>query len=148
MRGIVVALPAVLLLAAAAPRPDPARQEKEKLQGTWVVLQLLEGGQSPPADVVEQIRLTFRGDKLLTRERREKQPEEQTYKLDPTRNPKRIEITPAAGPNKGQPFPGIYELEGDAMRICLARPGQQRPTQFLSPRGTDLILMVLKRAPR
>ena len=33
---------------------------------------------------------------------------------------------------------GIYELDGDSLKICLAEPGKQRPT-------VDWILIVLKR---
>jgi uncharacterized protein (TIGR03067 family) len=52
--------------------------------------------------------------------------------FDPTQNPKAIELTLDSGPNKGKVSLGVYELEGDSYRGCLAAPGKARPTR-LSP---------------
>jgi len=51
-------------------------------------------------------------------------------KLDPTKAPKAIDIMDATGPNKGKVCPGIYEIQGDVLRVVFAQPGQPRPTQF------------------
>ncbi len=52
------------------------------------------------------------------------------YKLDPTASPKTIDII-----KKDMVELGIYELEGDTLRICLAKD-LRRPTKFESKSET------------
>jgi hypothetical protein len=40
---------------------------------------------------------------------------------------------------------GIYELNGDTLRICRAEAGEERPMEFKSKEGTQTILSVAKR---
>ena len=40
---------------------------------------------------------------------------------------------------------GIYELKDDELKICFAKGGGERPTEFLSKAGTEQSLVVLKR---
>jgi uncharacterized protein (TIGR03067 family) len=53
-----------------------------------------------------------------------------TYTTDATRRPKAIDLV-----NRGKPQLGIYEVEGDTMRICFAPPGKPRPADFESRPG-------------
>jgi uncharacterized protein (TIGR03067 family) len=42
--------------------------------------------------------------------------------------------------NQSKSIPGIFELKGDEIRFCLAKPGQkERPTEFRSENGTLLL---------
>ena len=41
---------------------------------------------------------------------------------------------------------GIYEVDGDGMKTCLAPPGADRPTEFASKEGTGHMYYVWKRA--
>jgi uncharacterized protein (TIGR03067 family) len=67
-----------------------------------------------------------------------------TYKLDPSKNPKTIDITIGSGSEKGRTLLGIYALEGDTLTICVNE--RFRPTELKDGPGTDLI--VLKREKR
>jgi hypothetical protein len=40
---------------------------------------------------------------------------------------------------------GIYELDGDTMKTCLAAPGKERPTEFSSKEGSGRMSYVWKR---
>jgi uncharacterized protein (TIGR03067 family) len=58
---------------------------------------------------------------------------EGTYQIDPTKKPQTIDFTPLKGGRaeaQGKPQLGIYELDGDTFRYCVAYSGNPRPTEF------------------
>jgi uncharacterized protein (TIGR03067 family) len=66
--------------------------------------------------------------------------------IDPTQNPKTIDIEVTAGAYKGVVYLGIYELDGDTLRICFALPDKpERPTDFSAAKGTVRALSEFKR---
>jgi hypothetical protein len=40
---------------------------------------------------------------------------------------------------------GIYTVEGDALKMCFTKPGNQRPTEFSAKEGSPAMLIELKR---
>src|SRR5207253_6260991 len=67
------------------------------------------------------------------------------FKIDPTKKPKQSEATYTEGELKGKTVLGIYEVDGDNMRICSALPGKDRPTEFSSKEGSGHALITYKR---
>ena len=67
------------------------------------------------------------------------------FKIDPLAKPKTIDIIFTEGPGKGHSQKGIYELEGDTQKICIAMPDQPRPTEFVTTPENQHIIEVLKR---
>jgi uncharacterized protein (TIGR03067 family) len=51
---------------------------------------------------------------------------------DPLAEPAAISFTPKMGTDAGKPRQGIYLLDGTTLTICLANPGQPRPTSFVA----------------
>lgn len=68
------------------------------------------------------------------------------YKLDPSKKPAEINLIPTEGQFKGKVFPSIYHLDGNTLKLCRAQPGQRRPPKFSSKKGSDDILLILKRS--
>lgn len=59
-----------------------------------------------------------------------------------------VETTPLIRELLNEVILGIYELEGDSLRICLAEvDSTRRPSSFKSEEGSALTSIVLKRAP-
>jgi uncharacterized protein (TIGR03067 family) len=58
-----------------------------------------------------------------------------TFTLDPSHSPPHIDYVNRSGTNKGKAQAGIYEIEGNALRICVAPPGGARPKDFTSKKG-------------
>jgi hypothetical protein len=54
----------VLLLATTVALADDAKQDLDKLKGTWSVVSFDVGGQSMPAEMTEKVTFAFTGDKL------------------------------------------------------------------------------------
>jgi len=70
-------------------------------------------------------------------------------KIDPTQHPKTIDIEVAAGAYKGVVYLGIYELDGDTLRICFTLPDKRgRPTDFSAARGTVRAFSEFRRVSR
>jgi uncharacterized protein (TIGR03067 family) len=58
-------------------------------------------------------------------------------------------MTALDGGFKGKTNLGLYQLEGDTLKLCMPNePTEERPTKLASPEGSDLILMTLKKRKR
>ena len=97
------------------------------------------------AGVVKGLKMTFTKEKIVT-EMPDGTKRESAYKLDPTKTPKAIDIEVASGEHKGVVYLGIYELDGDTLRICFAMPDRPvRPTEFSAGKGSVRALSEFKR---
>ncbi|MGH7616466.1 MAG: TIGR03067 domain-containing protein, partial [Gemmatimonadaceae bacterium] len=65
-----------------------------------------------------------------------------TFTLDATHSPKHIDYVNRSGTNTGKKQAGIYDISGDTLRICMAPPGDARPTAFESKKGDGRSLTV------
>jgi uncharacterized protein (TIGR03067 family) len=137
----------LLVFVAPLAVHDDAAKEQEKLAGVWQVeMYEYEGRQAAPA-VVQEMKLTFTNDRLTLTKPRSGPDRVFTFKLDPTKTPKAIDTTAQDGPYKGEVARGIYDLDGDRLRICLPDDPviRERPTTFETKAGSRLVLLVMKR---
>ncbi len=118
------------------------KKDKASLQGTWkVTSSVSKGVKAPP----EEIFLIFRGDAILIREDG-KTAENFSFLLDPTKKPKEIDLTLKVGAQKGRVDRGIYQIDGDTLRICIqSNKDAPRPGEFASPPNSELWLVILQR---
>jgi uncharacterized protein (TIGR03067 family) len=130
----------VLLMAFAAGSTD---DDAKAVQGNWKPVNAELGGQPMTDAVLKSISLKLDNGKYEVSVGAA--PDSGTYTLDSTTNPKSITIIGTAGPNRGKTFPAIYELKGDALRICYDLSGAKRPTEFKSIAGTRLYLVTYNR---
>ncbi len=72
-----------------------------------------------------------------------------TFTIDATQSPKTIDSTFAesqgGASDDSKQIHGIYEFDGDKLRICNARPGQPRPKNFDAKMYTGHTLVVWER---
>ena len=66
------------------------------------------------------------------------------YRIDPTTRPRMIDLTITQGAHRGQVVEGIYDFDGDALRVCLAMKGGPRPTEMVSKPDSGHTLTVHK----
>jgi uncharacterized protein (TIGR03067 family) len=135
----------VLLATAVVAADNP--KDKDNLQGLWQAVEMEASGQKAPDEVAKKFKVWIKADKLVfnpdTTENRE-----HTFMLDTKAKPKAMDLTPSDGSTKGKPVPAaIYELDGDKLRICLAKDDNQskRPTEFKTTAGDGFALLTLKR---
>jgi uncharacterized protein (TIGR03067 family) len=134
----------LLLLIGGLLSAADAKKDAEKLQGTWKVVSVEEEGRKPaPAEQSKVQKIVIKNDKLtligkdLNRET--------TFQVDVAKTPRTIDLTVKMD-DKAVALPGIYLLEGDDLKLCLAaEPGAKRPTEFKTEKGAGVGLFVLKR---
>ena len=128
---------------------DKADLEKEvrKFQGTWTLESSVVGGKEIPAGDLKGLIVTFEGDKHTVK-MGDKVIQIGTQKLDPSKLPKAIDVTMTEGPSKGAIMLGIYEFDGDTLKVCFDPQGKKRPTEFKSPPGSENFVNVHKRVKK
>src|SRR5579872_3776408 len=132
-------IPAALALAAL---PSVMAQEGElqKLQGIWNIVSLEVNGQKTNA--APGSRVLIEGDRFSSQGMGAEY--DGTIEVDPSVTPKALTFHFTGGPEKGNSSLGIYELNGDDLRICITTRGDVRPAAFASPVNSGLALEVLK----
>jgi uncharacterized protein (TIGR03067 family) len=139
-----------LLAAAAAPGGDAQppdkgiREELQRLQGSWQIEMLEEDGEKLSADDLKGRSILFGKDAFFLR-RNNAVVQIGLLKLDPTKSPKTANAIILQGDHKGDIMLGIYELQGDNLKICFDKEGQERPKEFKTAPKCGQMLIVLKR---
>jgi uncharacterized protein (TIGR03067 family) len=125
---------------------DAIKKDKAALQGTWKVTASISKGDKATAEEIKDLHLIFRGDAILVREDGKAQ-ENFFFNLDPLKKIKEVDLILKVGPQKGRIDRGIYEIDGDTLRICIqSNKDSSRPRDFRSPAGSDLWLVTLQRS--
>jgi uncharacterized protein (TIGR03067 family) len=137
------------LLLIAADKPEEAvKKELEKLQGTWTVTNLRYNGKDFPTEGKNVIKFVFNGDQVTVEGDKSVQKEyaKLAWKLDPNAQPLAVDMTITSGIQRDAVIEGIYKVKDDELTVCAKVFGtKERPTQFDSPAGASVVLLVLKR---
>ncbi len=123
------------------------KKDDAALQGTWTVTKT-SGFKATPPQELKDLRLTIKGDRMTAHYGRKSA--EATFKLDSTTTPRHIDITITDGPEdvKGKTFECIYLLEGNVLHIAFRKPGEKRPSEFITRNTEDLHEVWLKKAEK
>lgn len=119
-------------------------EETRKLQGRWSVVESVDSGFKTPDEELKRRRIVIEGDRITLHIGNDKH--EASFKIDPSKRMKEIDLTATTGIEKGEVVLGIYALEGDQLKLCIdSNPDSRRPSEFKSNKGSELVLYVLKR---
>jgi uncharacterized protein (TIGR03067 family) len=136
-RVVLLLLAAGALAAADAPAGDD-KKDLERMQGDWACDSYVVDGMKLPDDDAQAYFRTIQGDAYAV-SRFKKVLGKGTIKLDASKKPKAIDALPAG---RDKPLLGIYEFDGERMKLCFAGPGKERPTAFTSEEGSGHTLTV------
>jgi uncharacterized protein (TIGR03067 family) len=138
-------LPLTLVVCLIADAQDDAiKKELAAIEGEWSMVSSERDGQPLRPRLVRNARRICRGDvttvllngQLFMRAK---------FAVDPAKQPKTLDYEVTEGRNQGSKQLGIYELDGDMMKICLADPGNERPTDFVTKGKRGYTVGVWKR---
>jgi uncharacterized protein (TIGR03067 family) len=138
-----------LVAADDRSKADPSKGDLDKLRGTWLTVSLVNDGKTvadekTPPKAGPATKLVYEdnkwmikvGDKVVARG---------IFKIDATKKPKEIDVMDESGVKNDKMRLGIFELDGDTYKFCLAPAGKPRPTEFTSKAGSGHSLGVSKR---
>jgi uncharacterized protein (TIGR03067 family) len=131
MKGLLAILSLGALLASGLVQGGESKKDLAALQGTW---------HATKGD--KKIVLHFKGDKF-TATIDEEGKFKGTFKIDPSKKPKHIDMTVKEGEKfANMTSVGIYELKGDTLKWCANEPGKdQRPSEFADAEGHLYVVM-------
>jgi uncharacterized protein (TIGR03067 family) len=119
-------------------------QQLRLLEGEWQFVSLQVDGADMPGPAFAHSRLLIDGDRF-----RMESPEatyEGVFTIDVAEEPARIDLAFVEGPEAGNTSPGVFELNGDQLTICLGLVGSPRPVGFSTRPGSGHALERLRRA--
>jgi uncharacterized protein (TIGR03067 family) len=133
--AVVVAV--MLPLASGFGAAGGQKDDKDQLQGDWVVVSMERGGTK--LENTKDRKLVVNADKWTA-----PGGGEFTFKIDATKSPKQLDLMLEKN-GKESTWQGIYKIEGDTLTFCRSfAAGGERPTEFKG--GPAVFLMVCKRA--
>ena len=147
----IVLLSAVHGLSGAAGdgKEEPFDKELKAMAAAWQpVSGEVEGRKTAEALLKNTVTTHDEAGKIVVREGEKVVLEGTVKKIDATKKPRTIDTEITSGENKGKIVLGIYEIEGDTLRICAALPGKGRPKAFSAPAGSGFALTVYKRVKK
>jgi uncharacterized protein (TIGR03067 family) len=131
-------------LCTAVLADDAVKNELKNHQGTWIATSSTFDGQKAPDAIARSIKRIVTDDHVVW-ERSGKRFAGTKIELDPTHDPKNLDVIPDGGRNRGEHVLGIYKLVGDQLTICMAAPGQPRPKEFQAQKGSGCVLQTFER---
>jgi len=146
---VVMVVVGLAMVADDSDKCIPAKDDLARLSGTWRTVSLVNDGKalmdekSPPKPG-PATKLVYEGTKWLIKVG-DKTVAGGVFKIDSTKSPKEIDIFDETGVKNEKTKLGIYELNGDTYKYCLAPAGKPRPTDFTSKSGSGHSLGVSKR---
>jgi uncharacterized protein (TIGR03067 family) len=140
MARYAVVLALMAPLASGSRIVDDKKDDKDLLQGEWVVVSVDLVGKA--VEKAQDKTLVVKGDDWSA-----PSGSKFKFKIDATKNPKQLDLMGALKGGQEQQWPGIYKIEGDTFTFCRSQgPSGARPTEFEG--GPGVVLMVFKRAAK
>src|ERR1019366_3135909 len=124
-------LTALLFVALAQPGvEEKAKKDLEQMQGTWEMHALEINGKDVPVNKLEGTLLLIKGDEYRTKIK-DKLLFGFRLKLDPSKDPKELDMIQKQPDGSEKVIKGIYTFEKDVFKMCRGLDAsQERPSQF------------------
>ena len=131
------------LLGADTAKEEAVNKDLKQLQGTWTVVSMEMDGKFLPDETRKKIKLTIQGENFTFDNG--KDTHGGLYKVDPTKDPKELDIVITRGEEKGKVYLVSYKFEGGKMIQCMELSNQGRPRDFTGKAGSGCALEIWQR---
>ena len=133
----------VFLLGADTAKETAVQKDLEKLQGTWTVVSMEMDGKFLPDETRRKIKLTITGEHFTFDNGEDTHGG--LYKVDPSKDPKELDIVITRGDEKGKVYLVSYKFEDGKMIQCMELSNQGRPREFTGKAGSGCALEIWQR---
>jgi uncharacterized protein (TIGR03067 family) len=135
---------AALALVAADPEKEAAiKKGLAAFQGVWTPVSMVEDGRPLSSERLSKVRLTIKGENFTFQTGTDSH--DGLYKIDPTRDPKELNIEVTRGDEKGKVYLVIYKFEDGKMIQCMHKNNERRPREFTGEAGSENLYEVWRR---
>lgn len=112
------------------------------LEGAWVAESIEREGKTATARQAGIVRFTFAGERLVIRGLHGRTHEETSpFTINMKASPKWLDYTRSTGIK----VLGLYDLDGDRLRVAVRPNGGERPKSLESPSGSGILVITLRR---
>jgi uncharacterized protein (TIGR03067 family) len=132
-----------VMLVGAGGQDEAVKKELARMQGVWKTVSVEINGQAVPEEEFKDDRLTIRDGAFVLRAG--KSSTAGTLTLDPTKQPRTIDTETVLGKDKGIKSLGIYQLEGNTLKVCYVVHPNPRPTEFKTMPKSGRALVVYQK---
>ena len=127
-------------------REEPMHTDLELLQGFWSITSFAMDGHEMPANMFANAGILVNANRFTSIGMGAEY--EGTLEIDPSTNPRQLNMHFDVGPEKGNVNLCIYEIVGEIWKLCIATRGTIRPADFSSAPGSGFAVEVLQRDHR
>lgn len=143
----------VAALGLGAPAPKEVSMKADELVGEWLIQSITQGGRtaSPPEPPSDRHVIRFAADGTIAwpnKDGKDRGAKGQTYKLDVSTSPARIDLTTANPDGPKSTALGILKIEEGQLTLAIAAEGAERPSTFDSSKLNSTTIFVLKPLPK
>jgi len=110
------------------------------LEGNYKVSVMEKAGKTAPKELTDTVKVTIKGEELTFKIGDEEK--KAKIKVDSSKTPNTIDLSPTDGPEKGKTFPGIYKFDKGDLTLAFTEKGD-RPKAF-KVEG-DVVLLKMKK---
>jgi RNA polymerase sigma factor (sigma-70 family) len=122
----------------------PAQTDQERIVGSWVIVNEDSKRKGEPWSINKDKLFMHTNYKYYNYRGYWINPPEFVYRLDAGKTPKQIDIGVAKDSVR---IKGIYVLDGDELRLCLAQPDKDRPAAFPEKPAPGVVLILHRQKP-
>lgn len=136
-----------LLFLFGSQPADVVKKDLDALQGKWTMTNLEVDGKDVPLKRIEGATLVIKGNDYILTNKKKAQPTV-VLRLDPSKNPKEMDMTFSEGANKDMVHKAIYKIEKDTLVIARGlTPSHERPREFATWPDTGYFVVKWQRQP-
>ncbi len=133
----------LMLVGLLGAKDEAVEKDLVNFQGVWTVESMDLDGKPLPEENRKKIRLTITGENFSFDNGSGAEPG--LYKIDPTKEPKELNIVITEGSDKGKVYLVIYKFEAGKMIQCMQLDNKSRPKEFTGKAGSGCALEVWRR---
>jgi uncharacterized protein (TIGR03067 family) len=142
-KSLCFLFPMLLMTAAQGNLDEKAKKDLESLQGAWVMHTLEINGKAESK--IQETFLNIKKDEYKTSVKG-KEPPGFRLKLDPSKEPKWLDMIQTQADGSEKVFKAIYTIEKDTLKICRGIDAtQDRPGQFATWPDTGYFMVTWKK---